>query len=128
MPWTSNGSDANGNLSDFAAGLLKFQKAHPELVDPASTTGMNQEINGNPSHSIFENIYPNPSGIGGFKVVLTDWRDVTLRLTDNRGIIVFNKKAGRSETNISSTNLPKGTYIISAIKGSQVESRKLLLN
>jgi hypothetical protein len=128
MPWTSNGSDANGNLSDFAAGLLKFQKAHPELVDPASITGMNQEINGNPGHSIFENIYPNPSGTGEFKVVLTDWRDVTLRLTDNRGIIVFNKKAGRSETDISSNNLPKGTYIISAIRGSQIESRKLLLN
>ena len=128
MPWTSNGVDTNGSLSDFAAGLLNFQKAHPELVDPASTTGMNQEINVNPGHSIFENIYPNPSGTGEFKVVLTDWRDVTLRLTDNRGNIVFNKKAGRSETNISSANLPKGTYIISAIKGSQVESRKLLLN
>jgi hypothetical protein len=34
MPWTSNGVDSNGNLKDFESGLLNFQKAHPELVDP----------------------------------------------------------------------------------------------
>jgi len=43
MPWTSNGVDSNGNLSEFAAGLLKFQKAHPELVDPTNITGMQSE-------------------------------------------------------------------------------------
>ncbi len=128
MPWTSNGVDSNGNLSEFAAGLLKFQKAHPELVDPTNITGMNQKINRNQNHSIFENVYPNPSGSGEFKVVLRDCNNVTLQLMNNCGNVVFNKKARRTETNISSTNLSKGTYILSAIKGGLVESRILLLN
>ena len=128
MPWTSNGVDTNGNLSDFATGLLKFQKAHPELVDPSSITGMNQEINGNQSHSIFQNVYPNPSGKGEFKVVLTDCRDVTLQLIDNKGSVVFCRKAVNNEFSIQMDTFSKGTYILTATKGGLVDRRKLLLN
>lgn len=128
MPWTSNGSDSNGNLNDFASGLLNFQKAHPELVDPTNITGMNPEINRNKSQSIFEKVYPNPSQSGRFRIILSDCRDVTLQLTDNRGALIFIKKAVKPETNITSDALPKGTYILSAIKGGQIESRKLVLN
>ncbi|HEX7583250.1 MAG TPA: T9SS type A sorting domain-containing protein [Prolixibacteraceae bacterium] len=128
MPWTSNGVDSNGNLTDFKSGLLNFQKAHPELVDPSNITGMNPEIETSKSQSILEKVYPNPSHSGKFRIVLSDYHDVTLQLTDNRGILIYNKKAGTSETNIPSDALPKGTYILSAIKDGQVECRKLVLN
>jgi len=52
-----------------------------------------------------------------FKVVLRDCNNVTLQLMNNCGNVVFNKKARRTETNISSTNLSKGTYILSCDKG-----------
>lgn len=128
MPWTSNGVDSNGNLNDFASGLLNFQKAHPELVDPTNTTGMNPEIKRNKSQSILEKVYPNPSGSGIFKILLSDYKGVTLQITDNKGSLIFNKKAGSAETTFSSNGFPKGTYILSAIKDGLVESRKLVLN
>jgi len=128
MPWTSNGVDSNGNLSDFAAGLLKFQKAHPELVDPSNITGMIPEIKQNKSQSILEKVYPNPSGKGEFKVVLTDCNNVTLRLADNKGMVLFSRKAVNNESSIQMDTFPKGTYILSATKGGRIESRKLVLN
>jgi hypothetical protein len=128
MPWTSNGVDTNGNLNDFGVGLLAFQTAHPELVDPSSTTGMAPELKMDKSGSFLEKVYPNPSGSGIFNIVLLDYHDVILRITDEKGSIIFNKKAGSAETNFSSNGFPKGTYLLLAIKDGLVESRKLVLN
>jgi hypothetical protein len=128
MPWTSNGVDSNGNLTDFKSGLLNFQKAHPELVDPTNITGMNQKIKPNKSKSIVENVFPNPTGSGKFRIVLSDFHEVILQLTDDKGSLVYSKIAGNRETSISSGTLPKGTYILSAIKDGWIESRKLVLN
>ncbi|MBA4410451.1 MAG: cellulase (glycosyl hydrolase family 5) [Odoribacter sp.] len=128
MPWTSNGVDSNGNLKDFANGLLNFQKAHPELVDPTFTTGMIPEMKRNKNRSILENVFPNPNGSGVFHIVLSEYQDVILRLTDYRGSLIFDKKAESTETSFSSNGFLKGTYILSAIKGDLVESRKLVLN
>lgn len=128
MPWTSNGVDSNGNLNDFASGLLNFQKAHPELVDPTNITGMNQEIKPNKSKSIVENVFPNPTGSEKFRIVLSDFHEVILQLTDNKGSLVYSEIARSRETSISSGTLPKGTYILSAIKDGWIESRKLVLN
>jgi len=128
MPWTSNGVDSNGSLKDFESGLLNFQKAHPELVDPTSTTGMSPELKKNKGTSFLDKVYPNPSGSGMFTIVLSDYQGVILRITDGKGSVIFNKKAGSSETIFSSNGFSKGTYILSAIKDGLVESRKLVLN
>lgn len=127
MPWTSNGVDTNGNLNDFGVGLLAFQTAHPELVDPTSTTGITPELKKNKGSSFLEKVYPNPSGSGIFKIILSDYQGVTLRIVDNKGELIFNKKAGSTETTFSSNGFPKGTYILLAIKDGLVESRKLVL-
>ncbi len=126
MPWTSNGVDSNGNLNDFGAGLLAFQQAHPELVDPDFATGMLPELPQN-RPSILEKVYPNPSGKGKFKVVLADFRNVILQLADSNGTVLFSKKAGNNETYISTDSFPRGTYILLARKDGRVESRKLVL-
>jgi hypothetical protein len=128
MPWTSNGVDTNGNLNDFGVGLLTFKKAHPELVDPTLTTGMSPELKKKKGSSFLEKVYPNPSGSGIFNIVLLDYQDVILRITDEKGSIIFNKKARSSETIFSSNGFPKGTYILSVTKDGLVESRKLVLN
>ncbi|MBV5311985.1 MAG: cellulase family glycosylhydrolase [Prolixibacteraceae bacterium] len=128
MPWTSNGVDSNGNLSDFESGLQAFKTAHPELVDPTYTTGMIPEIKRNNVPSIFENIFPNPSGSGDFNILLSDYQDVILQLTDSKGSLIFRKNAGGREINFSANALPKGTYILSATKAGYIESRKLVLN
>jgi hypothetical protein len=128
MPWTSNAVDANGNLNDFGGGLLAFQKAHPELVDPSFTTGMAPEMKQEKSPSIFEKVFPNPTGSGIFKIALLNYQDVTLRLTDNKGMIIFSKNAVNEESTFSTKGLPKGIYILSAIKPGQMDSRKLVLN
>lgn len=128
MPWTSNGVDANGNLNDFASGLLAFQKAHPELVDPSYSTGMIPNIKRNIDKSILEKVFPNPVGSGIFKVILTEYQDVTLRLTDEKGSVIFSEKADHEEMTVSTKGLSKGTYILSAFKTDLVDSRKLILN
>jgi hypothetical protein len=128
MPWTSNGVDANGNLNDFGSGLLAFQKAHPELVNPTSSTGMNPELKRNQGGSLLEKVYPNPAESGKFNIVLTDSRNVILQLTDCKGSVLFSKRAGNNETSIQTDTLPKGTYVLSAIKDGLVDSRKLVLN
>ena len=128
MPWTSNGVDANGNLNDFAAGLLAFQKAHPELVDPSYTTGMNTDYELNKQHPIFEKIFPNPTDSDIFKVALLDYRGVTLRLIDAQGSVIFSKEAPGKEYSFSVMGLPKGIYILSAMKSGQVDNRQLFVN
>ena len=35
MPWTSNGVDRNGNLTNMRPGLKWLVKAHPERLPPA---------------------------------------------------------------------------------------------
>ncbi len=128
MPWTSNGVDSNGNLSDFESGLRAFKTAHPELVDPTYTTGMLPDIKRGNGRSIFGSIFPNPSGSGDFNILLSEYQDVILQLTDSKGSLIFRKKAGSSETSFSVNTLPKGTYILSATKAGYIERRKLVLN
>lgn len=128
MPWTSNGVDSNGNLKEFESGLKAFKAAHPELIDPTYTTGMLPDIKRENGRSIFGNIFPNPSGSGVFNILLSEYQDVILQLTDSKGSLVFRKKAGSSETRFSVNTLPKGIYILSATKAGYIESRKLVLN
>lgn len=128
MPWTSNGVDANGTLKDFESGLLAFKAAHSELVDPTSTTGMVPEIKRNKGQSILDNVFLNPANSDQFKIVLSDYQDVILQLTDSKGSLIFRKNAGSNETCFSVNALPRGTYILSAAKAGWVESRKLVLN
>lgn len=128
MPWTSNGVDTNGNLNDFESGLKAFKTAHPELVDPSYSTGMVPEIKRNNDRSIFDKVFPNPTGSGFFKIVLAQYQDVVLQLTDSKGSLIFTKNAISHEMCFSSNTLPKGTYILSASKNGWVESRKLVLN
>jgi len=128
MPWTSNGVDSNGNLKDFESGLLNFQKAYPSLVDPTFSTGMNREIKGNTRSTILEKVYPNPSGSGSFKILISDYRDVILQLQDGKGSLIFNQSAAGMGTDFSANALPKGTYTLFASKNGQLESLKLVLN
>lgn len=128
MPWTSNGVDANGTLNDFGAGLLAFQKAHPELVDPLYITGMLPAIKQEKSRSIIEKVFPNPVGSGRFQITLMEYKDVTLRLTDNKGSVIFSKKAVSKESSVSVVGLPKGVYVLSAIKPDHMDNHTLILN
>lgn len=128
MPWTSNGVDSNGNLNDFSSGLQAFKTAHPELVDPNSATGMIQNTDDNSDGKILEKIFPNPGKTGNIKVVLTDFRDVILKVSDTNGSVIFSEKALNSEPNIATDTFPKGLYILSAVKNNRIESHKLILN
>jgi hypothetical protein len=128
MPWTSNGVDSNGTLKDFESGLQAFKTAYPELVDPTYTTGMIPEIKRNNGRSIFESIFPNPSGSGDLNILLSEYQNVIIQLTDSKGSLIFRKNAESREINFSSNALPKGTYILSAKRTGYIESRKLVLN
>jgi len=128
MPWTSNGVDSNGTLKDFESGLQSFKTAHPELVDPSFATGMIPEIKRNKGQSILKNVFPNPAGSGFFKIILAEYQDVVLQLTDSKGLLIFTRIAGSRETSFSLSALPKGIYILSATKDGWLESRKLVLN
>jgi hypothetical protein len=128
MPWTSNGVDSNGTLKDFESGLQAFKTAHPELVDPSYTTGMIPELERSKGSKILKNVFPNPTNSGGFNIVLSDYKDVILHLTDYQGSLIFDKKAESTEISFSSNALPKGMYVLSAIKNGWVENCKLVLN
>lgn len=128
MPWTSNGVDANGTLKDFESGLQAFKSAHPELIDPSNTTGMAPAIKRNKGQSIFENVFPNPASSDQFLIVLSEYQDVILQLTDSKGSLIFRKNADSRETCFSVNTLPKGIYILSAAKAGWLESQKLVLN
>lgn len=127
MPWTSNGVDANGTLKDFESGLQAFKAAHPELIDPSNPTGMVPELKKN-NDRILRKVIPNPSQTGQFKVLLTEYQDVTIRLSDSKGFLIFVRKPTDTEPYFSAINLPKGIYVLSAVKNGWVESRKLVLN
>jgi hypothetical protein len=127
LPWTSNGVDSNGKLSDFESGLKAFKSLHPELIDPSVTTGFKPQIKTNNTNTFMENVYPNPV-TKQFTVVLSDWDHVVLQLTDINGRIISQRKAsGKSE--IFSTELfSNGIYFLSAIKKGGIETRKIILN
>lgn len=128
MPWTSNGVDGNGNLSDFDDGLLAFKTAHPELVDPLSATGLippSKEDNGT---SILKKVYPNPVQNGLFTIELTDHRDVIIQLVNNKGEVLISKRADSKATSIHFGALSKGTYLLSAIKNGSIDSQRLIIN
>jgi hypothetical protein len=127
MPWTSNGVDSNGTLKDFESGLQAFKTAHPELVDPSYTTGMMPILERKNDSKILKNIFPNPTGSGVFNIVLSEYNDVVLQLTDYQGSLIFDKRAESIEISFSSNDLPKGMYVLSAKKDGWVESRKLVL-
>lgn len=127
MPWTSNGVDSNGKLSDFESGLKAFKTLHPELIDPSVSTGFSPQIKKSKTNTFFEKVYPNPV-TEQFTVVLTDWDDVVLQLKDNSGKIVFQKKASGQCELFSSKLFSRGVYFLSAIKKGTIESRKLVLN
>lgn len=38
MPWTSNGVDRNGSITNVGPATISFKKNHPELVDPFGTS------------------------------------------------------------------------------------------
>jgi len=128
MPWTSNGVDANGNLNDFASGLLAFKNAHPELVDPLAVTGLIPKLNKEEGNPILKKVYPNPIQNGLFHIELTDYRDVSLQLANERGMVLISKRADKNTTSIQLDALSKGTYLLSAIKDGRVDSRKLVVN
>lgn len=128
MPWTSNGVDGNGNLNDFGAGMLAFQKAHPELVDPLSATGMHPAIKQGKNRSIIDKVYPNPVDSERFKVTLWDHKKVVLRLTDTNGLVIFSEKAVSRESSFSVAGLPKGVYNLSAIKPDHIDNHRVVLN
>ncbi len=127
MPWTSNGVDSNGNLNDFKDGLKSFKDTHPGLIDPSVITGLLPGFDKNKTNALLGKIYPNPIS-QHFTVLLIEWEDVVLQLTDNTGKIVFQKKAVDKTETISSAFLSGGVYFLSAIKNGAIDTRQLVLN
>ncbi|HSO85695.1 MAG TPA: T9SS type A sorting domain-containing protein [Draconibacterium sp.] len=125
MPWTSNGVDANGNLNDFKDGLKAFKDAHPELIDPSVVSGMAPQLN-QKKYALIENIY-KVQGNKQMAVVISDYENVILRLSDTMGRIVFQKKAESSNTLFPTENLTSGVYILAANKKGVIETRKFIL-
>jgi hypothetical protein len=125
MPWTSNGVDTNGNLNDFKDGLKAFKDAHPELIDPTIVSGMAPQLN-QKKYSLIENIYI-VQGNKQMAVVISDYENVILRLSDTMGRIVFQKKAESSNTLFPTENLTSGVYILAANKKGVIETRKFIL-
>jgi hypothetical protein len=85
-------------------------------------------IKRNKGQSIFENVFPNPASSDQFLIVLSEYQDVILQLTDSKGSLIFRKNADSRETCFSVNTLPKGIYILSAAKAGWLESQKLVLN
>ena len=128
MPWTSNGSDDNGNLNDFKSGLLAFQQAHPKLVDPSLATGINQNLKQNQHGQLLKKVYPNPIENGEIKILLSDCKDVIIQLTDERGLILYRQEADNEEMTIQTSYFSKGIFLLSAMKNGRIETRKFVLN
>lgn len=128
MPWTSNGVDSNGNLTDFGGGLMAFKNVHPELVDPLAVTGLIPKLQEEEHGTILKKVYPNPTPNGLFHIELADYRNVLLRLTRENGRVLINKKADRNATSIQLDALSKGTYFLSVIKDGRMDSCKLIVN
>jgi len=127
MPWTSNGVDSNRKLSDFESGLKAFKTLHPELVDPTVTTGFHQPIKKSKINTILEKVYPNPIN-KQFTVVLTEWNDVVLQLTDRSGRIITQRKATNRSEIFTSELFSSGVYYLTAVKKGNIETQKLVLN
>ncbi|MGE5448661.1 MAG: T9SS type A sorting domain-containing protein [Bacteroidales bacterium] len=128
MPWTSNGVDGNGSLTDFSAGLLAFKNAHPGLVEPLAATGLMPKPKDNTGFSILKKVYPNPVQNGLFNIELADYRNVILQLTNSNGQVLITKRATAKATSIRLNALSKGNYLVSAFKDGKVESQKLIIN
>ena len=126
MPWTSNGVDANGKLSDFESGLKAFQNLHPGLIDPSIVSGMAPQLN-QKKYSLIENIY-KVQGNKQLAVVISDYENVLLRLSDTMGRIIFQKDVVSSNTILPIEKLKGGIYILAANKKGVIETRKFILN
>jgi hypothetical protein len=126
MPWTSNGVDSNGNLNDFKDGLKAFKDAHPELIDPSIVSGLAPQIN-QKKFSLIENIY-KVQGNKQMAVLISDYENVILRLSDSTGRIIFQKNVVSSNTFLPTEKLTSGIYILAANKKGVIETRKFILN
>ena len=126
MPWTSNGVDSNGKLSDFESGLKAFKTLHPELIDPTIVSGMSPQPN-QKKYSVIENIY-KVQGNKQMAVVISDYENVILRLSDTMGRIIFQKNVISSNTILPTEMLTGGVYILAADKNGVIETRKFILN
>jgi hypothetical protein len=127
MPWTSNGVDTNGNLNDFKDGLKAFKDTYPGLIDPAVTTGFHQPIKKSKTNILLEKVYPNPAK-GQFTVVLAEWNDVVLQLSDRSGRIISQRKAANRSEIFTSKLFSSGVYFLTAIKKGNIETQKIVLN
>jgi hypothetical protein len=128
MPWTSNGSDDNGNLNAFKSGLLAFQQAYPKLVDPSSVVGIDLYLNQNQCGLLLKDVFPNPVfDQGQLTIQLNQCENVMVQLTDSRGLVVYRQKAENEEMIIQTSSLSIGIYILSIIKNKQVECRKIAI-
>jgi hypothetical protein len=126
MPWTSNGVDSNGNLDNFKDGLLAFKNAHPKLIDPSLATGLVPQLKKNRTN-LLDKVYQNP-GARQFTIILSDFENVVLQLTDFSGKIIYHEKVSCSNVILPNNKLSNGIYFISAKKDGIIETRKIFLN
>jgi hypothetical protein len=91
-------------------------------VDVALITEANNPFDGK------INVYPNPTnGLAHVKVVLPNTGDITLTVTDSRGVILFKKHYQKTVTLDEEVSLPTpGQYVVTVKAGDHLISRKLV--
>jgi hypothetical protein len=126
MPWTSNGVDSNGSLSDFESGLKAFKSKYPELIEPVISTGFNfgPDIKSNEHHEL--KIFPNPSS-GDFFITLTDWENSVFELVTPCGKLLCSKTAESEKTRISPGTIRKGICFLKIRKPDGQKTYKVIL-
>ncbi len=125
FPWTSNGVDANGDLSYIGPATLSFKNNHPALVYPLAVNTVVEKIQ--MDHFM---IYPNPTtgkltikdsgGEGNVKSC-----EVFNMLGDRTFLSENSSLEGIGEIDLSSS--PNGLYILKVDDGAKVFTEKILI-
>jgi hypothetical protein len=120
FPWTSNGTDENGNLSDFGPATRTFLENHPSLVYP-SETGVDAGPDRSPGISRLS-CHPNPfNGRTTLRYRLDRPGQVRVEIHDVKGRaqrLLFQGHQSRGDFVLSwdgcdnlGTGLPSGVYL-----------------
>jgi hypothetical protein len=125
LPWTSNGVDANGNLTTIGPATLSFKNNHTELVYPLGTTSEVETVLDEPFI-----IYPNPSN-GKFTLEGTRHNSQgssyeIYNLYGDRTFLTDNSKHLTSNE-IDLSNSPNGIYIVKFYDGTDVYTKKIVV-
>lgn len=96
------------------------------MIDPSLATGLVPQLKKNEFH-LLDKVY-QIEGARQFSIVLSDYENVILQLTDFSGRIIYHEKVTCSNVVLPDEKLSNGIYFISAKKAGIIETRKIFQN